>query len=182
MAQGKESACSARDPSSIPGLGRSPEEGNGNPLQYSCLESHGQRSLVGYSPWGHRESDTTEWPTLPPSSCFFNFIWSMSFSDFPCPRLPWQFWGTLASLYSECLNLGSLVGAMSFGEQDRRDECHSHHRISRACNYHLASLNLLALITWLRPWLPGFSTKTVHFPLATVFGSKLINTAHKLGN
>ena len=33
---------------------------NGNPLQYSCLEnSHGQRSLVGYSPWGHKESDTT---------------------------------------------------------------------------------------------------------------------------
>ena len=33
----------------IPGLGRSPGEGNGNPLQYSCLESlHGQRSLVGY--------------------------------------------------------------------------------------------------------------------------------------
>ena len=34
---GKESACSAPDPSSIPGLGRSPEEGNGNPLQYFCL-------------------------------------------------------------------------------------------------------------------------------------------------
>ena len=34
---GKESACNAPDPSSIPGLGRSPEEGNGNPLQYSCL-------------------------------------------------------------------------------------------------------------------------------------------------
>ena len=31
------------------------------PLQCSCLEkSHGQRSLVGYSPWGHKESDTTE--------------------------------------------------------------------------------------------------------------------------
>ena len=46
---------------SIPGLGRSPEEGNGNPLQYSGLESlHGQRSLVGYSPWGHKESDITE--------------------------------------------------------------------------------------------------------------------------
>ena len=40
----------------IPGLGRSPGEGNGNPLQYSCLEkSHGRRSLVGYSPWGHKE-------------------------------------------------------------------------------------------------------------------------------
>ena len=36
-------------------------EGNGTPLQYSCLEkSHGWRSLVGCSPWGHQESDTTE--------------------------------------------------------------------------------------------------------------------------
>jgi len=35
----KESACSAEDPGSIPGLGRSPGEGNGNPLQYSCLEN-----------------------------------------------------------------------------------------------------------------------------------------------
>ena len=96
----KESACNAGDPSSIPGLGRSPREGlgyplqdswaslvaqmvknppsmretwvwslgwkdpledRGNPLQYSCLNnSHGQRSLVGYSPWGHKESNTTE--------------------------------------------------------------------------------------------------------------------------
>ena len=57
----KESACNAGDPGSIPGSGRSPGEGNGNPLQYSCLEkSHGQRNLVGYSPWGHKESDMTE--------------------------------------------------------------------------------------------------------------------------
>ena len=35
---GKESACTAEDPGSIPGLGRSPGEGNGNPFQYSCLE------------------------------------------------------------------------------------------------------------------------------------------------
>ena len=35
----KESACSAGDPGSIPGLGRCPGEGNGNPLQYSCLEN-----------------------------------------------------------------------------------------------------------------------------------------------
>ena len=35
---GKESACDAGDPGLIPGLGRSPGEGNGNPLQYSCLE------------------------------------------------------------------------------------------------------------------------------------------------
>ena len=36
---GKESACKAEDPGSIPGLGRFPEEGNGYPLQYSCLKS-----------------------------------------------------------------------------------------------------------------------------------------------
>ena len=36
---GKESACQAGDSGSIPGLGRSPGEGNGNPLQYSCLEN-----------------------------------------------------------------------------------------------------------------------------------------------
>ena len=35
----KASACKVGDPSSIPGLGRSPGEGNGNPLQYSCLEN-----------------------------------------------------------------------------------------------------------------------------------------------
>ena len=118
--EGKESAYSAGDLCSIPGLGRSPGEGNGNPLQYSCLKNpmdrgawqatyspqgqaslvahtvknppamwdtwaqslgwedaleeegmathssilawrtHGDRCLVGYSPWGCRESDTTE--------------------------------------------------------------------------------------------------------------------------
>ena len=48
------------DSGSIPGSGRSPGAGNGNPPQYSCLEdSHGQRSLAGYSP-GVAESDTTE--------------------------------------------------------------------------------------------------------------------------
>ena len=36
--EGKESACNASDPGSIPGLGRSTGEGNGNPLYYSCLE------------------------------------------------------------------------------------------------------------------------------------------------
>ena len=43
------------------GVEDSPGEGNGNPLQYSCLEnSMGQRSLVGYSPGDHKESNTTE--------------------------------------------------------------------------------------------------------------------------
>ena len=48
-------ARDAGDGGSIPGLGRSPGEGNGNPLQYSCLEkSHRQRSLVDCSPWNCR--------------------------------------------------------------------------------------------------------------------------------
>ena len=50
-----------KDLGSIPGLGRSPGGRHGNPFQYSCLEKpHGQRSLVGYSPWGRKELDTTE--------------------------------------------------------------------------------------------------------------------------
>ena len=58
---GKESVCNTRDLGLIPGLGRSPRGGHGNLPQYSCLENpHGQKSLVGYSPWSHKESDMTE--------------------------------------------------------------------------------------------------------------------------
>ena len=58
----KESTCNSGDPGSVPGLGRSPGVGigNGYPLQYSCLEFHGERNLASYSPWGCRELDTTE--------------------------------------------------------------------------------------------------------------------------
>ena len=52
----KESSCNVGDLGSIPGGGRSSGGGHGNPLQYSCRETpHGQRSLVGYSPWGRKE-------------------------------------------------------------------------------------------------------------------------------
>ena len=57
---GKDSACNVGDLGLIPGLGRSPGGGHGNPFQYSCLKNpHEQRSLEGYSPWGHRELHTT---------------------------------------------------------------------------------------------------------------------------
>ena len=66
----KASAYNAGDPGLIPGSGISPGEGNDNPLQYSCLENSMEefsswkilawRSLVGYSPWGRKELDTTE--------------------------------------------------------------------------------------------------------------------------
>ena len=54
-------AGDARDAVLIPGLGRSPGEGNGNPLQYFLPgKFHEQRSLLGYSPWGCKESDMIE--------------------------------------------------------------------------------------------------------------------------
>ena len=49
-----------RDVGLIPGLVRSPGKGNGNPLQYSCLEISMQRNLAGYSPQGCKELDMTE--------------------------------------------------------------------------------------------------------------------------
>ena len=61
----QESACNTGDPGSIPGLGRSPGEGNSNPLQYSCLgnpKDRGDWLLSGdpHSLWRHRRSDMTE--------------------------------------------------------------------------------------------------------------------------
>ena len=58
---GEETACNAGNLGSIPGSGRYPGEGHGNPLQYSCLENpHGQRSLAGCSPWDRTKSDMAE--------------------------------------------------------------------------------------------------------------------------
>ena len=54
----KESACNAGHAGSIPGPGRFPGEGNGNPLQYSCLES--PMDGGAWCPWGRKELDMTE--------------------------------------------------------------------------------------------------------------------------
>ena len=65
VSAGAELASNVRDLGSIPELGRSPGEGKGYPLQYSCLvESHGQRSWAGYSSWEGKELDTTVWLTF----------------------------------------------------------------------------------------------------------------------
>ena len=86
---GKEFACNAGDLGGIPGLGRSPGEGRGNQLQYSCLEnSHGQRSPVGYSPWDHKQSDMTEQPSI-----YFHILFQYDLSQ-----------------DNECNSLGSTVG------------------------------------------------------------------------
>ena len=73
---GKESACFAGNPGSIPGSGRSLGEGNGNPLQNSCLKNSMDRGAWGgYSPWGHKESDVTEWLTVTLCLQCIPFLW-----------------------------------------------------------------------------------------------------------
>ena len=59
--QGKESACNEGDPGSIPGLRRSPGEGNGSPLQFSCLENPMDRGAWWATVHGVAESQMTEW-------------------------------------------------------------------------------------------------------------------------
>jgi len=96
---GKESTCNVGELGSIPGLGRSPGGGHGNPLKYSCLEDpHVQRSLTGYSPCGRKEPDMTEatkyctalttqecqrGPSLPPSQ-------GHALPDYPGEAVPWH--------------------------------------------------------------------------------------------
>ena len=83
---GKESACNAGDTGDsglIPGWGRSPGGRNGNPLQYSCLENP-----MGYSLWGHKESDMTS-----------DNIWI--FFDTTCSPI-WGIPGGLSGIKSIC--------------------------------------------------------------------------------
>ena len=70
----KAASYNAGDPYSIPESGRFPGEGNGHPLQYSCLENpmDGQRSLVGYSPWGSQKV-RHDWAT----SLSFSISWTL---------------------------------------------------------------------------------------------------------
>ena len=112
---GKEFACTAGDLSLIPALGRSPGEGNDYTLQYSCLEnSHGQRSLMGYSPWGCRELDVTEHTH---KNCYYLKKWTIIFKNVCflfaisccpdivnfCPCL--LYWVHFSSVAQSCLTL-----------------------------------------------------------------------------
>ena len=70
------------DLGSIPGSRRSPGGRHGNPLQHSCLENpHGQRNLAGYSPWGRKVSDTTEWLSIHIFLILYNIsLWLIYFT------------------------------------------------------------------------------------------------------
>ena len=74
---GKESACKAGDPGSNPWIGTILWRRKWQPTPvFLPGESHGQRSLVGDSPWGHKESDTAEQLTL----SHFTFTICVSFT------------------------------------------------------------------------------------------------------
>ena len=94
---GKVSIYNAGDLGSIPGLGRVPGKGNGNPLQYSCLEN--RMDGGAWCPWGRKESDTTE-------RLHFHFPW----------RRKWQ--PTPVFLPGESCEQRTLVGCHLWGHTE----------------------------------------------------------------
>ena len=125
----KASACSAGDPGLIPGLGRFPGEGNGNPLEYSCLENPMDRGArVGYSPRGRKESDMTEWlhfislhfRAVLRHTCDINLETRIRSSCHPLPPLlSWScqtagFKSEMAMAEPLCWEVGEFKDAMNF--------------------------------------------------------------------
>ena len=83
---GKESTYNVGDLDSIIGLRSCPGGWYGNPFQYSCMENpYGQRSLKGYSPWGHKESDVTE------DSTKYKKLWRNAFINKALNSFGWEF-------------------------------------------------------------------------------------------
>ena len=106
---GKSSAQNAGDPSLIPELGRSPGEGSGNLLQYSCLkEAHGQRSLAGLQFTGSQESDRTWRPNHPFTLTLFFLLWNLHLPPraYICPLIFLLF---TYHFYWKCLCQGQVA-------------------------------------------------------------------------
>ena len=113
---GTESACNVEDLGSIPGMGRSPGEGKGYPLRYSFLQNpHGQSSLAGYSPWGHKELDTTKGLSIAQHiyihthkhtyvpQLHYPFIYQWTFRLCPC------LWSATFKNYWQTFKIGNLT-------------------------------------------------------------------------
>ena len=105
----KASTYNEGDPVSIPGLGRSPGEGYSNPLQYLPGKSHGWRSLVGYSPRGHKELDMTERLHFPFLFLTTRAIWE---AQRRLLRFPWTARSSDQSILKEINPEYSLEGLM----------------------------------------------------------------------
>ena len=92
----KNLPANAGDMDSVPALGRSPDERNDNPLPvFLPGESHGQRSLTGYSPWGHKESDKTQIYSQKKNLIIFNNYHLFNFcQEFLNKRYKELFWSS----------------------------------------------------------------------------------------
>ena len=90
--EGKASACNEGDTSSVPRLGRSPGEGNGNPLQYSCLEN----SMYGGAWWATVHGVTKSWTRLSNFTCSLGIGWKLTFSSSVTTAEFSKFAGTLS--------------------------------------------------------------------------------------
>ena len=124
------------------GLELSGGEGNGNPLLPG--KSHGQRSLVGYSPWDHKESDTTEW-------LHFHFsLWCIgggngnplqySFLENPRDRGAW--WAAICGVTQSRTQLKRLSSSSS---------CRTIWRFLRSCFWHLSRDDSKSGLSWDHP-------------------------------
>ena len=109
---GKKSVCNAGEPGSVPRSERSPREGNGYPLQYSCLENSVDR------PWGHEESDTTEWLML---SLWRQgvIIWVSPSADSLSIFCRGQVWNKSPNMFQTCLVIKLLDVHHCFGRKLR---------------------------------------------------------------
>ena len=118
---GKESACNAGDPGSIPGWGNSPEDGNGYPLQYSCLENSVDREACRLQSMGSQRAGH-DWATNPftfkvlgrdfCSLCFSSFKWSDLWCWRRLLRVPWTARRSNQSILKEISPGYSLEGLM----------------------------------------------------------------------
>ena len=112
---GKESSCNAGDLGLIPGLGRSPGEGNCYSLQYSGLENSMDRGAWQATSWGRKESDKTEWlsPALPGLSRVRHCPLQRPPGHSPvsgcCHLRPWAWSHLLPGLYSSLLLTATLL-------------------------------------------------------------------------
>ena len=91
---GKESVCNARDTDLIPGSGRTPGEGNGNPFQYSCLGNPKDRgawwaTVHGVARVGH-DLGTKSPPPISPANYYFFLLYRGPQNDLRSPSIEWE--------------------------------------------------------------------------------------------
>ena len=122
---GKEFACKAGDirdagdtgdpwVGEIPGSGGSPEVGNGNSLQYFCLENYMDRGAMGYSPWGCKELDTTG-HTCRVNSYELCEKWSGNFTEKETEAQKLRF--PLCNIICWCKNQNQKLGSLDSAQQ-----------------------------------------------------------------